>query len=76
MVGDRHPGGGGVVTQFLEISDGRSATRFEQVLDGLTGKSRVSIEGDYATYGPDDLKKVRAFLDDQIERMEDSPWPT
>lgn len=64
------------MTQFLKLSDGRSSARFEEVLDGLTGKTRVSIEADYGTYGVDDLKSLRAFLDARIERMEDSPWPT
>lgn len=63
-----------MTAQFLELSDGLGSARFEEVFDGLSGKPRVSIQGDYSTYGPKEIKRLRAWLDGQIERMENSPW--
>ncbi|MGI5223008.1 hypothetical protein [Nocardia sp. CA-290969] len=63
-----------MTAQFLQLSDGLGSARFEEVLDGLTGRTRVAIQAEYGTYGPDDLRNLRAFLDAEIKRMEDSPW--
>ena len=65
-----------MTARVLELPDGHSSARFTEVFDGITGKRRVSVESGYSTHGLANLKLLHAWLGDQIQQMEDSPWPT